>query len=222
VSISQSDLGVTYSLDQADADIAEHDRQLSVMGEAFTQGDATDSPTNPVTGHIQYSTAGHQKYASADGMEYNTGRYTQVTTGTTLINSTSPITVISFPSVAAGTYRAHGTIYAQVAGSGTTQKYQTRYNGTSAVSSMLMFTMSIIESNAVTPGFGITSSYGTDESNSFPSNPPTSSHVMWIVNGSLTISTPGTLTFSLRCNTSGADASCTTQAGSFLELMPVT
>src|SRR5262249_31057986 len=124
--------------------------------------------------------------------------------------------------VTAGTYRVHGLVRAVVAGSGSTQKYQTRYNGSAGLSAMLVVTLSLLESNNTTIGVGQTTAFAADESNSFPSNPALNSNIYWMIDGEITFSSAGNLTFGLRCNTSGANASCTVQTGSYLELMPVT
>lgn len=106
--------GATYTLEQAASDIAALRGQIDVINEAHIILDGGVVPNiTPSSGVTLYSQAGDLHYEGFDGNEYQTGRFSVVSTAATTIASTSPAilgspTAFSAP-VAIGTYhfRAH-------------------------------------------------------------------------------------------------------------------
>jgi hypothetical protein len=102
-----------YTLEQAEAEIAELRGLIDVITEAHTKADATDAPVVPASGLISYSTGGQENYVSADGNTYYTGRatfpagpsgfpYSLTTSMTTVPGLSAPLGV--------GAYRVHAQL----------------------------------------------------------------------------------------------------------------
>src|SRR5215831_12958761 len=87
--------GEQYTLEHAEDHIGGLRGDVDQIGEALTKTDSTDPPTNPASGLIHYSLAGHEKYASADANDYNTGRMTLNGPSGSSQNftSTTPVTI---------------------------------------------------------------------------------------------------------------------------------
>lgn len=97
-----------YTLDDASNDLADLRTSMTVMGEAITMSDVTDPPTNPSSGAILYSSSGDIKYAGSDGSDYNVGRATYYSTSAQTISSTGGILVSPMShGVGIGAYRVH-------------------------------------------------------------------------------------------------------------------
>jgi hypothetical protein len=114
-------LTTTYTLEQAEEDIAQLRGQVDLSNEAQTISDGAVVPNTPAaSGVTLYSAAAQLNYASFDGNDYNTGRLTALFTGTSqTINSTSMVNVngLTVP-VAAGTYKFRSFIPLVTNGSG--------------------------------------------------------------------------------------------------------
>jgi hypothetical protein len=204
-----------YSLEQVELDLAALRGNVDRLSEVLTKLDSTDAPNIPAAGIIHYSMAGQHKYASSDGNYYNTGRLSLFTTGTKLINSTTPATIdgLSCP-VAAGTYRIDGIVQGVQGPNAVAAKIQ--FSGPT-----VNFNDIYIESNAV----GNTSVTDSDLTGALPvahSTPAWIAGTTFYVRfrGILTFTAAGTLAVQGACTTSNVNT-WTSQAACLLDVMPV-
>lgn len=212
-----------YTLTQAQDDVATTAGQVDRMSEALTQGDVTDQPNVPAAGNIQYSSSGHQRYvSSADGATYNTGRNSQVLTGSQItINSTSA-TDICTALVAAGRYHFHGQI---IWTQGSTQAQQAmRFNGTATISTMggvilHDYDAGVNGNNVVSTFF---TAYNTDSSAYGAAGIPANTASWWRFDGTVAFSTSGNFRLQARCVTSSADTFKVFPDYSYIDMLPVT
>jgi hypothetical protein len=111
-----------YTLEQAEAEIAELRGLIDVITEAHTKADATDAPDVPASGLISYSSGGQEKYTSADGNAYTGGQFISIgPASNTAINAAwavaSGIPGFTVPA-GGGVYHFHGKFVAQMVAPG--------------------------------------------------------------------------------------------------------
>lgn len=212
-----------YTLEEAEADIAELRGQLEILQEAHSQGDSTGQPNTPAAGVTGFSSAGHHKYVSTDTNSYNTGTLRLSILAALTISSTSPVTVagggvaLSAPVAAAHyKFRFVGSI-ATNSGTGptavafriscpafTTGSYSASFSGTGGPFTWRFDNTSgggvDLLGPALTSGSGIF--YGFD------------------VEGDIVFTSPGTLLLQARQN--AGSISYVIASNSFMELSPIT
>jgi len=152
-----------------------------------------------------------------DSRTYALGQSLGIVGGATLINSTTPIPLVTFANVAAGTYHVKGRVRFTSA-TGTTQPMSIRIGGTATASAVEVSTMEMqeIPGAAVQPG-AITAL------NADPSVSPTlpnSLNWRWDFDGIVRVSAAGSLILTGRQGTSAADETFTVTANSWMELEP--
>jgi hypothetical protein len=103
----------TYTLEQAEADIANNTGAIDRMTEAIPLMDGPIPNVLPASGCTLYSAAGNLDFEGFDGNEYATGRCTVYgpTTGQVITSgSSAPIAGMSFGVQAGGVYRIRAKI----------------------------------------------------------------------------------------------------------------
>ena len=217
----------TYTLEQAEDDIAVLRGQSDRMSEVITKNDSTDPPNGPAAGIIHYSAGGHHKYASADTGFYNTGHVFLRTTANQTINSTSQVTAgansvpLQVPVTAGMYYLRSQVTWTQ---GGVQANQAARVNGP-AVTDMLVTMLTWTRS---TTG-GSVFAYDANTINADLGTPlgaggtgyPNGTVNIWEIEGYCNFSAAGTLSVDARCVTLSTDT-FVVNAGSFLLVMAVT
>jgi hypothetical protein len=209
-----------YSLEAAELDIAALIGKVDRLSEVLTKLDSTDPPNNPAAGLIHYSMAGQHKYASSDGNDYNTGRSTQITSGTTLINSLSEITIagLSFPVLASTDYLIWGTV--RGTNGSTVAQQAVGLDVTGGVASSVNVDVVLFNTTGnVYEGTGEITALGGRVGTT--SNLNAADKFIAQYQGLIRLSTGGTLVITGSCVTAAADT-WTAQARSRMTVMPVT
>jgi hypothetical protein len=206
-----------YTLEQAEAEIAELRGLIDVLTEAHVKGDATDAPDVPAAGLISYSSGGHEKYTSADGTAYNTGRLTLSMPSGLHITSTSDSLLTGMScAVAAGSYRFSGVIFFTM---GTTNAGAVIACSPHGPTASVYITGIYYFANL---GGSISSRtatvLGTGPSSNASIAVNAAAHAVF--HGFATFTASGTFSIQAAEATSGVDF--TAQAGSYCDLMPVT
>lgn len=203
----------TYTLEQAEEDIGDLRGQVDLLNEAHTQLDATNTPNTPASGIIGYSSGGQQKYASADGGFYNTGRATFYSTSAQTVSSTGGILVspMSCP-VVAGAYRVKVRLtYLENQSAGTPSF---ALSGPATSTCQIMTVVTSVQGAAAVLG-NRTITIGTF----FAVNAMASLTRILDLEAMLVFTASGTLQFQALTSV-GADT-FNVQAGSFMDVMPV-
>lgn len=208
----------TYTITQAQDDLAQTAGLVDRLLEAHTKTDSTDPPNQPSGGLTSYSFSGHEKYvSSADGNAYNTGRQSTIVSSGTTINSLSDITITSSTqNVSIGTYHVRG--YVKGTNGGTTANQAIGLTSGATTSNVnVAFWVGSATSNNLKQMFEITS---LPQRGSTGNQSP-GEVIVAHFHGTITFTSSGTLSLTGSCVTSAADT-WTFNNRSFLMIEPVT
>ena len=204
----------TYSLEQAEDEIADQRGATAYMDEVLPQNDTDLVPNTPTAGNTQYSSSGQQKYVGSDGNAYNTGRASFRTQADQTVSSTSatPVAGITSIPVDSGAYRISGVMTWTQVTTNVTQRLG--WSGTFQAGTRIKI-LSV-------PGAGATSSYPDEvTSNSAVTLPgfATGQNIATWIEGIIVFNAVDSFGLTVWEGTSGD--SWTVKAGTFLDVMPI-
>lgn len=216
-------LTTTYTLEQAEEDIAQLRGQTDVSGEVQTFTDGSVVPNTPAaSGSSVYSAGGQLKYVGFDGNAYSSGRSTVFTAGSQSIVSTSPVVVSGGGSslsqnVVTGSYKFVFHLMCVPNGTGAGGNSRFRLNGPAF--SAGSYTMTNVTNGATVARFDNTSGFGV----LMPGNPMTSTLpvVDVVIKGVCTFTASAALSVSAALTGAG-DAQYVIAIGSSMDLYPIT
>jgi hypothetical protein len=204
----------TYTLEEAEDDVASLRGNTDVLSEAHAQNDTDVIPNTPASGSTQYSSSGQQKYIGSDGNAYNTGRYTQWLTSPVTFVSTVSASIITAP-VTIGTYRIVAFCYGSQGSVAAAQAMRI----TGPTNSLVMIASNNTKGSAT--GQSMWATLTTTLNTDLVIAAHAAGSDLWIeITGIVTFTASGTLALQGRCATSNADT-WTANNGTFLDLLPV-
>lgn len=210
----------SYSVEDAENDIATLRDQVGVMGEVSSMNDV-DPPSAPSSGFSMYSAGGDQKYASADGNAYNTGRFTSIPANAVSLTSAYQ-TVCSSP-LGLGSYRIRSQLLLNPSVSGGTPSYQFAGSGGLALSHGRIAISEIFVSTTGGPSPVQVADWNSDGTlpGSQTSNLAIGASLtdrLICYDGYIVVSTAGTLLIQAKLSSGSASV---LQYGTYLDVMPV-
>jgi hypothetical protein len=169
---------------------------------------------------LQTTAAGFpQMIPSADGQTYSYGQALRIVGTNTLINSTTPITLMTYTNQGLGRYYIKMQIFFSSA-TGTIQPMDIRILGTSVLSSLQLSTNILTTEIAnVSNQPGSINAKNTDPSVS--PNLGNSASYRWDIEGIMNVSTAGSLVIAARQGLSSLDETFTVVANSWAMLFPI-
>lgn len=150
---------------------------------------------------------------------YTLGQLAGIVGSNTLINSTTPITLVTVANIAPGFYRVSARVRFTAAAAGVVQPFNIRFLGTATCSAIELCTTLIQEAANVTSFPGVITAQNQDPST--VANWANSATGRWEVSGIIHVSAAGSWVLSGRQGTSAADETFTVSANSWMEIRPV-
>jgi hypothetical protein len=215
----------SYTLEQAEEDIANLRGQVDQMLEIIRMQDSAADIAVTVTGGAwPYSLAGQLKYGSTDGSNYDTGRLITPYTGAgQLVNLTTPVVLGTCTApLAVGTYNVFGRVKGLNGATSAAQALRLVSTGGLVASS--------VDIDYLSSNYGALSGTISNFANLTALNTDLTTGAVVMTNGftfsinfwgTVVVGTAGTLNLEVRCVTAAADT-WTAEAISYLGVQPIT